>query len=247
MDSSSLSSNCFKWSVLNNGQLEFTFIFQNHHSPLCQNTEYKFHSPLCRNTEYQISFPALSEHGISNFHSPLCRNTEYQCHSPLCRNTEYQISIPRFVGTRNIKFHSPLFRSTEYQMSFPALSEHGISMFIPRLSEYGISNFIPRLAGLRKFTQIQFSQVSFPVCRMTKCQKKSSPVCLVQRCHQSNVYFYKPSVYKYISKYNYQHGSEQSLFPSETTVSPGGVGSLSSTNLGIPFHSKQIIFVIPHS
>ena len=84
-------------------------------------------------------------------------------------------SIPRFVGTRNINVHSPVYRNTEYQCSFPGLSE------------YGISSFIPRLAGLRKFTQIQFSQVS-------------SPMCLVQRCHQSNVCFYKPSVYKYISK-----------------------------------------------
>jgi len=119
----------------------------------------------------------------------------------------------------------------------------------PALSEHGILSFIPRLAGLRKFTQIQFSQVS-------------SPVCLDQRCHQSNVCFYKPSVYKYISKFPNVHSwfcfpvihlhttintVVDNHFPQWNYSIPGRVGSLSSTNLGIPFHSKQIIFIILHS
>jgi len=69
---------CFKWSVLNNGQLEFTFIFQKVSSPASSENEMS----LNPSHHYQISFPALSEHGISMF-------------------------IPRFVGTRNIKRHSP--------------------------------------------------------------------------------------------------------------------------------------------
>ena len=244
----------------------------------------KFHSPLCRNTEYQMSFPALSEHGISKSsfpvlseygipkviprfigirsikcHSPVYQNTEYQTSfpglsdygkgkrlSPVCRITEVhsnsvfssviprfigtrniKIIIPRFIGIRNTKSHSLVYRNTEYQMSFPGLPEYGISNFIPRfigirsikchspvyrnteyqtsfpgLSDYGKEkNVFPRFAGLQKFTQIQFSQVSFPVCRRTKCQK-CHPQCVWSRdITNQNVCFYKPSVYKYISKF----------------------------------------------
>jgi len=81
---------CFKWSVLNNGQLEFTFIFQKVSSPASPENEMS----LNPSHHYQISFPALSEQGISMF-------------------------IPSFVGTRNINVHSPLCRNTEYQVSFP--------------------------------------------------------------------------------------------------------------------------------
>ena len=66
--------------------------------------------------------------------------------------------------------------SHHYQISFLALSEHGISMFIPRfvsfpaLSEHGISSVIPRLSD-------------------DEMSKVSSLVCLVQRCHQSKCLF----------------------------------------------------------
>jgi len=73
---------------------------------------------------------------------------------PLLRQKTRCHSILRII----IKFHSPLCRNTEYQVSFPALSEHGISSVIPRLSDDEMS-------------------------------KVSSPVCLVQRCHQSKCLF----------------------------------------------------------
>jgi len=125
-------SYCFKWLVLNNGQLEFTFIFHKVSSPASSENEMS----LNPSHHYQISFPALSEHGISNF-------------------------IPRFVGTRNIKCHSPVYRNTEYQ-------------------------------------------VSFPVCRMTKCQKCHSQCVWSRDVTNQNVCFYKPSVYKYISNFPIQ-------------------------------------------
>ena len=115
--------------------------------------------------------------------------------------SEYGIPnvISRFIGIRNIKCHSPVYWNTEYQVSFPGWPE------------YGISSFIPRLAGLRKFTQIQFSQVSFPVCRMTKCQK-CHPQCVWSKdVTNQNVCFYKPSVYKYISKFSNVYS--RSCFP----------------------------------
>jgi len=71
----------------------------------------------------------------------------------------------------------------------------------------------------------------------------SSPVCLVQRRHQSKCLFLHTislQIHFKFPKYNYQHVSKQSLFPSETTVSPSGVGSPSSTNMGITmFHLIQ--------
>jgi len=107
-----------------------------------------------------------------------------KCH-PLLRQKTRCHSILRIIS----KFHSPIGRNTECQMLFPGLSE------------YGASSFIPRLAGLRKFTQIQFSQVSFPVCRMMECQK-CHPQCVWSRdVTDQNVSFYKPSVYEYISKF----------------------------------------------
>ena len=79
-----------------------------------------------------------------------------KCH-PLLRQKTRCHSILRI----NIKFHSPLCRNMEYQISFPALSEYGISNF---------SSVIPRLSD-------------------DEMSKVSSPVCLVQRCHQSKCMF----------------------------------------------------------
>jgi len=149
----------------------------------------KFHSPVYRITESKkkrlprlvglrnakISFPAWSDYGIPKFHSPLGRITEYQNF------------IPRFVGLRKVKkkFHSPVYRITESKkkrlprlvglrnakISFPALSDHGISNFIPRfvglrnikfhsplcrITEYQTSVFL-RFVGLRKVIQVLFS------------------------------------------------------------------------------------------
>jgi len=153
--------------------LSLPFIFPKVSSPASSENEMSLKSfaSLPRTT-----FPALSDHGISNkFHSPLCRITEYQ--------TNF---IPRYVGSRNIK-----------QISFPAFSDYGISNFIPRfvgsrniisnfiprfvgsrnikqisflaLSDYGISNFIPRFVGLRN---IKFHS---PLCRIMEYQKTSFP------------------------------------------------------------------------
>ena len=153
---------CFRWLVLNNEQLEFTFHFPKSVIPcfirkrdvtqifriITKNFIPRFVGS--RNIK-QISFPVLSDHGISSkFHSPFCRITEYQANF-----------IPRFVGSRNIK-----------QISFPALSD------------YGISNFIPRFVGLRNIKK----RLSL-VCRITEGHSSSifltmpSPVCLVERCH----------------------------------------------------------------
>jgi len=176
-------SYCFKWTVLNNGQLEFTFIFQKVSSLASSENEMS----LNPSHHYQISFPALSEYGISNV-------------------------IPRFIGIRSIKFHSPVGRMT-------------------RRRSISFSSVIPRFVGWRNVKNV-IPSVSGP---------EMSPIKMsVSTNHQFTNTFQ-------ISQYNYQHSSEQSLFPSETTVSPSEVGSLSSTNLGIPFLSKQIIFVILHS
>ena len=140
----------FKWSVLNNGQLELllqvvspkqwtTWVYLHFPKKVSSPASSENEMSLNPSHHYQISFPASSEHGISNI-------------------------IPRFVGLRNIKFHSPLCRNTEYQIS----------------------------------------QVSFPVCRMTKCQR-CHPQCVWSRdVTDQNVCFYKPSVYKYISNFPIQ-------------------------------------------
>jgi len=116
--------------------------------------------PLNPSHHYQISFPALSDYGISSI-------------------------VPRFIGLRNIKFHSPLYRIMEYQnhrspvyrimesqkkkTSFPGcrITEvHSSSIFLTVLSP-SISQYV---------TQIQSSQKNchLPFCRITKCQKVSS-------------------------------------------------------------------------
>ena len=113
MDSLSLFLSCFKWSVLSNGQLEFTFHFPK-----------RCHSPFFRITEYQVSFPGLSDYGISNkFHSPVYRITEYQ--------TRF---IPRFIGISN-KCLSPVCRITEGHsssifliVSSPSISDNEASL-----------------------------------------------------------------------------------------------------------------------
>jgi len=89
--------------------LSLPFIFQKCHPLLRQTTRchsilriiIKFHSPLCRNTENQMSFPGLSEYGISKSSFPVL--------------SDYGIPkvIPRFIGLRNIKCHSPVYRNTE--------------------------------------------------------------------------------------------------------------------------------------
>ena len=101
--------------------------------------------------------------------------------------------IPRFVGTRNIKFHSPLCRNTEYQMSFPGLSEHGISSVIPRLSDD------------------EMSKVSFPVCLVQRCHQSK---CLFLQTISLQIHFkISQCLLKILFSYNYQHGSEQSFSP----------------------------------
>ena len=120
---------CFRWLVLNNGQLEFTFHFPKSVIPcfirkrdvtqifriITKNFIPRFVGS--RNIK-QISFLALSDYGISNF-------------------------IPRFVGLRNIKFHSPLCRIMEYQKtSFPGLPDYGRS-----LKFYFLKNVIPSVSG----------------------------------------------------------------------------------------------------
>ena len=118
-----------------------------------------------------------------------------------------------------IKFHSPVGRNTKYQNVIPRfIGIRSIKFHSPFVEWRNVKSVIPSVSG-----------------------PEMSPIKMsVSTNHQFTNTFQ-------ISQYNYQHGSKQSLFPSETTVSPSGVGSLSSTNLGIPFHSKQIIFVIPHS
>ena len=133
MDSSSYS---FKWSVLNNGRLESTFIFQKVSSPASSENEM---SPNPSH-HYQISFPGWSEYEISKCHSPVYRNTEYQvsfpgwsddetslnfllkCHSPFCRMTKCQKCHPQCVWSRdvtdqNVCFYKPSIY--KYVPNFP--------------------------------------------------------------------------------------------------------------------------------
>jgi len=190
-------SYCFKWSVLNSGQLEFTFIFQKVSSPASSENEMS----LNPSHHYQISFPGWLEYGISNV-------------------------IPQFIGIRSIKFHSPVGRITE------VYSNSVFSSVVPRLSDDGMS-------------------------------KVSSPVCLVQRCHRSKCLFlqtislrihfkisqclFKILFSFHLSSYNYQHGSGQSFSPVNLQYLLAESDPSLQTNLGIPFLSKQIIFVILHS
>ena len=166
-------SYCFKWSVLNNGQLEFTFIFQKKGVTPLLRQKTRCHSILRINIKYQ--FPALSEHGISNF-------------------------IPRFVGTRNIKSSFPALSEHGISMSFPALSEHGISNFnsplcrntkyqisFPAFSEHGISNVIPRFVGTRNINVhspligIQNIKFHSPVGRITVVYSNSVFTSVIPR------------------------------------------------------------------
>ena len=170
--------------------------------------------------------------------------------------------ILRFVGLRNIKHHSPLCRNTEYQISFPGLSKFGVSNVIPRFIEirnikchspiYRITERKKRLSPVCRITEVHsnsvFSSV-IPCLSEDEMSKVSSPVCLVQRCHQSKCLFlqtislqihfkifqclFKILFSFHLSSYNYQHGSGQSFSPSGTAAFPSRVGSLSSTNLGI--------------
>jgi len=79
---------------------------------------------------YQISFPALSEHEISNV-------------------------IPRFIGIRNIKCHSPVYRITERKkMSFPGFPDYGSSLkfsFLkchsPCVGGRNVKSVIPSVSG----------------------------------------------------------------------------------------------------
>jgi len=169
--------------------LSLPFIFPKVSSPASSENEMSLKSFA---SLPRISFPVLSDHGISNkFHSPFCRITEYQ--------TNF---ILRFVGSRNIKkisfpvlsdqgitnkFHSPFCRITEYQTNFiPRFvgSRNIKQISFPALSDYGISNFIPRFVGLRNIKK----RLSL-VCRITEGHSSSifltmpSPVCLVERCH----------------------------------------------------------------
>jgi len=132
MDSSSLLLSCskrsvlnngqlefiFKWSVLNNGQLELLFQVV---SPKQWTTWVYLHFPkkvsspassenemsLNPSHHYQISFPGLTEHGITNI-------------------------IPHIVGIQNIRCSFPALSEHGISTPFPALSEHRISIFIPR-------------------------------------------------------------------------------------------------------------------
>jgi len=79
-----------------------------------------------------------------------------------------------------------------------------IKVIIPRFGGgRSVDNLISRYVGWRDVAQFP-SQVSFPVCRMTKCQR-CHPQCVWSRdVTNQNDCFYKPSVYKYISNFPIQ-------------------------------------------
>ena len=122
----------------NEMSLNLSHHYQNHHSSVYRITEYQtsfiprfiglrnikqvsFPDLSDYGISNKVSFPGLSDYGISNkFHSPVYRITEYQTkfHSPVYWITEYQTRfIPRFIGLRNIK-----------QVSFLGLSDYGGSL-----------------------------------------------------------------------------------------------------------------------
>jgi len=175
MDSLSLFLSCFKWSVLNNGQLEFIFVI------------FRVVSPKQRtNWVIFVMFRAVSPkqktawvYLLSCFRWLVLNNgqLEFTFHFPksvipcfIRKRDVTQIFriitknfIPRYVGSRNIK-----------QISFPALSDYGIS-----------NKFHPPLC---RITESQKKRLS-SVCRITEGHSSSifltvsSPVCLVERCH----------------------------------------------------------------
>jgi len=159
MDSSSLLLSCSKQSVLNNGQLEFIFkwsVLNNGQLKLL----FQVVSPKQWTTWVYLHFP---QSVIPCF---VRKRDVTQSFASLSN------FIPRFVGTRNIKFHSPLCRNTEYQMSFPGLSEHGISSVIPRLSDD------------------EMSKVSFPVCLVQRCHQSK---CLFLQTISLQIHFKFPN------------------------------------------------------
>jgi len=104
-----------------------------------------------------------------------------------------------------------------------------IKVIIPRFGGgRSVDNLISRYVGWRDVAQFP-SQVSFPVLSDDEMSKMSSPVCLVQRCHQSkglfstnhqftntfqiSQYQFKIFVSFHSSSYYYQHGSRQSFSP----------------------------------
>ena len=96
------------------------------------------------------------------------------------------------------KCHPLLYQKTRCHSIFHI----NIKVIIPRLGRgRNVDSLTSRYVGWRDVTQF-LSQVSFPVFfRMTKCQK-CHPQCVWSRdVTNQNVCFYKPSVYKYISKF----------------------------------------------
>jgi len=111
MDSSSVPLSCPKRSVLNNGQLEFTFIMFRAVSPkqwtawVCLFKLFRAVSPKQWTVRVYFHFPKSVI---------LCFVRKRDVTQSFASLSNF---IPRFVGTRNIKFHSPLCRNTEYQVS----------------------------------------------------------------------------------------------------------------------------------
>jgi len=132
MNRSSLILSCFKWSVLNNGQLEFT--------------SYHFKWSVLNNGQLELTFL------VQKCHPQLHQKT--RCHSLF--RTNIKVIIPRFVGIRNIKFHSPFCRINgipkviprfiglrKKKTSFPGLPDYGSSFkfsFLKKFSPPGMSD-----------------------------------------------------------------------------------------------------------
>ena len=120
-------------------------------------------------------------------------------------------------------------------------------MSFPRSSKYRISSVIPRFIGIRnikfhspvgRITEVYSNSVfSSVIPRLSddEMSKKSHPQCVWSRdvTNQMSISTNHQFTNTFqISQYNYQHDSEQSFSPMKLQFP--GVGSPSSTNMGIP-------------
>jgi len=145
----------------------------------------------------RLSFPALSEYGISNFIPRFVGLTEYQK------------SFPDLSDYGRKKRLSPVCRITEvHSNSAFSKNSHLPVCRITRRHPISFSSIIPRLSD-------------------DEMSKMSSRVCLVQRCHQSKCLFlqsvslqihfkisqclFKILFSFHLSSYNYPHGSRRSF------------------------------------